>query len=112
MDFHLLILIWNVIILENLFFINIRINFMKLSFTAFIIFVTISILFTINILRADNIKIIEQPKSITECQGKHVTLSVDALSDENFKLNYQWYKDNKIIPNANSPFLNFRINQL
>jgi hypothetical protein len=80
---------------------------MKLSFTVFFIFVTISILFTINNLLADNIKIIEQPKSITECQGKQVTLSVDAMSDENSKLNYQWYKDNKIIPNASTPFLTF-----
>jgi hypothetical protein len=80
---------------------------MKSSFTAFILFLTISILFTINNLLADNIEIIEQPKSVTECKDKQVTLSVDAQSDENLKLYYQWYKDNKLIPNAITPFLSF-----
>jgi hypothetical protein len=48
---------------------------MKSNFTAFVFFVAISTLFTINNLLADKIKIIEHPKSITEYQGKTVTTS-------------------------------------
>jgi hypothetical protein len=79
---------------------------MKSSLTIFLILISLQILICVNLF-ADNIKIIKQPKSVTECKGKSATLSVDAEDDENFKLNYQWYKDNKLISKAFSEILSF-----
>ena len=80
---------------------------MKSSLTVYLISISLQILFFCEYVFADNIKIIEHPKSITECKGKSVTLSVDAQSDENFKLNYQWYKDDEIISGEITSILKF-----
>lgn len=58
-------------------------------------------------LSAQEIIITTQPVSLSQCVSEPASIFVIAESTKDAKLNFQWYKDSKIIKGENSPVLNF-----
>ena len=69
--------------------------------------IIIFLLLAFTSVKANDIIITNQPQSIKECVGKSSSLSVSTYSLTDKQLSFQWYKDNLIIPNENTPLLKF-----
>ncbi|MBX3043620.1 MAG: immunoglobulin domain-containing protein [Candidatus Kapabacteria bacterium] len=65
----------------------------------FVLFLSYSLVFS------NDITITSHPSSKVECVGKAISLSVSAFSESNQQLNFQWYKDNQKINEANTPVI-------
>jgi hypothetical protein len=65
------------------------------------------LLLSYSIVYSQDVVISSQPKSIKECVGNSVSLSVSVYSSSNKPLSFQWYKEGRIISNENSPILKF-----
>ena len=70
-------------------------------------FAIIIIFFAFAIVRAQDIIITDHPQSIKECIRNSASLSVSTYSLSDKVLSFQWYKDNVMITNENTPVLKF-----